>query len=118
MCASVFQDGCGPSRETPPKGFPLLHSGPHPHGSLQPPRQRSSLGQVAEAGATAREGGKWRYISLQKRRLACHVTRNQIQGQSQRQCSRSGTAVVAWRVVSEQQWGVREWVSGAVNCLS
>lgn len=82
------------------------------------PRQRSSLGQVAEAGATAREGGEWRYISLQKRRLACHVTRNQIQGQSQRQCSRSGAAVVAWRVVSDQQGGVREWVSGAVNCLS
>lgn len=38
VCASAFQDGCGPSRETPREGFPLLHSGPHPHGSLQPPQ--------------------------------------------------------------------------------
>lgn len=45
----------------------------------------------------------WRkvcYISS-KKRFACHVNRNQIWGQLQRQCSYSWAAAAAWRDISE-----------------
>lgn len=100
----------------------VVQAGKHPIPTasawvFQPPRQ-CSWGEWGKRELTAREGGKWHYISLQKRRLACHVNRNQIQGEPQRPCSLSRAAAVAWGVVSEQQGQVRERVSGAVSCWS
>ena len=107
VCAFGFQDECGPGRETP-------HP-PHLRGSLSLPGS-VPWAEWGKQELTAREGGKWHYISLQKRRLACHVNGKQMRGQPQRQCSLSWAAAVAWGVVSEQQGQVRERVSGARNC--
>lgn len=85
MCrASGSQDGFGPSKATPLRvSICSSQNLPH-HGSLQPPRRCRFLGRVGEAGA---DGQGWRkvcYVSLKKRRLACHVNGTQIEGQLQR----------------------------------
>lgn len=90
MCsASGSQDGYGPSREAAPRVSLCSSPTPPHHGSLQPPRQCCFLDWVGEAGADSQGWRKMCYISLKKRWLACHVNRNQIRGQPQRQCSYS-----------------------------
>lgn len=87
MCStSGSQDRCGPSREKPLRVSLCSSPTPSPVDLCSLPGSVVPWGGWGKWDLTARDRGKQCYISLKKMRLACHVSRNQIQGLLQRRC--------------------------------